>query len=135
MGTETFRLASTAAITSFIVSFGVVKAVTNLVSGQLADGWGRKKTLVLGWVVGLPVPFLIMWAPAWGWIVVANALLGSSQRLCWSMAVIIKVDVVGPRQRGLAVGLNEPDGFPDRVSALPAGARRGFSKNSIGRAH
>jgi MFS family permease len=69
IGSETFQLASTAAITSFIVSFGVVKAMTNLVSGQLADSWGRKKTLVLGWAVGLPVPFLIMWAPAWGWIV------------------------------------------------------------------
>src|SRR6516165_5982613 len=71
IGSETFQLASTAAVTSFIVSFGVVKAVTNLVSGQLADSWGRKKTLIIGWAVGLPVPFLIMWAPAWEWIVAA----------------------------------------------------------------
>src|SRR5215510_7174880 len=72
IGSETFQLASTVAVTSFIISFGVVKAITNLVSGQLADSWGRKKTLVLGWAVGLPVPFLIMWAPSWEWIVAAN---------------------------------------------------------------
>lgn len=111
IGSETFQLASTAAITSFIVSFGIVKAVTNLVSGQLADTWGRKKTLVLGWAVGLPVPFLIMWAPSWGWIVAANVLLGINQGLSWSMTVIMKVDLVGPRQRGLAVGLNEFAGY------------------------
>lgn len=111
IGNETFQLASTAAVTSFIVSFGIVKAVTNLVSGQLADGWGRKKTLVLGWAVGLPVPFLIMWASAWGWIVAANVLLGINQGLCWSMTVIMKIDLVGPRQRGLAVGLNEFAGY------------------------
>jgi MFS family permease len=111
IGSETFQLASTAAVTSFIVSFGIVKAVTNLVSGQLADGWGRKKTLMLGWAVGLPVPFLIMWAPSWGWIVTANVLLGINQGLCWSMTVIMKIDLVGPRQRGLAVGLNEFAGY------------------------
>ena len=111
IGSETFQLASTAAVTSFIVSFGIVKALTNLVSGQLADAWGRKKTLILGWAVGLPVPFLIMWAPAWGWIVAANALLGVNQGLAWSMTVIMKVDLVGPRQRGLAVGLNEFAGY------------------------
>jgi MFS family permease len=111
IGSETFQLASTAAVTSFIVSFGIVKAVTNLVSGQLADGWERKKTLVLGWAVGLPVPFLIMWAPAWGWIVAANVLLGIIQGLCWSMRVIMKIDLVGPRQRGLPVGLNEFAGY------------------------
>ncbi len=111
IGSETFQLTSTAAVTSFIVSFGVVKAVTNLVSGQLADSWGRKKTLVLGWGVGLPVPFLIMWAPEWRWIVAANVLLGINQGLSWSMTVIMKVDLVGPRQRGLAVGLNEFAGY------------------------
>jgi MFS family permease len=111
IGSETFHLASTVAVTSFIISFGVVKAVTNLVSGQLADTWGRKKTLVLGWAVGLPVPFLIMWAPTWEWIVAANVLLGINQGLCWSMTVIMKVDLVGPRQRGFAVGLNEFAGY------------------------
>ena len=111
IGSETFQLASTVAVTSFIISFGIVKAVTNLVSGQLADTWGRKKTLVLGWAVGLPVPFLIMWAPTWEWIVAANVLLGINQGLSWSMTVIMKVDLVGPRQRGLAVGLNEFAGY------------------------
>jgi MFS family permease len=111
IGSETFQLASTVAVTSFIISFGVVKAITNLVSGQLADTWGRKKTLVLGWAVGLPVPFLIIWAPTWGWIVAANVLLGINQGLSWSMTVIMKVDLVGPRQRGLAVGLNEFAGY------------------------
>jgi MFS family permease len=111
IGSETFQLASTVAVTSFIISFGVVKAITNLVSGQLADTWGRKKTLVLGWAVGLPVPFLIMWAPTWEWIVAANVLLGVNQGLSWSMTVIMKVDLVGPRQRGLAVGLNEFAGY------------------------
>jgi MFS family permease len=85
--------------------------VTNLVSGQLADSWGRKRTLVLGWAVGLPVPFLIMWAPSWQWIVAANVLLGVNQGLAWSMTVIMKIDLVGPRQRGLAVGLNEFAGY------------------------
>src|SRR5579872_5368930 len=111
IGTETFRLASTAAVTSFIVSFGIVKAITNLVSGQLADDWGRKKTLVLGWAIGIPVPFLIMWAPSWRWIIAANVLLGVNQGLSWSMTVIMKIDLVGPRQRGLAVGLNEFAGY------------------------
>jgi len=111
IGTETFHLASTVAVTSFIISFGVIKAITNLVSGQLADSWGRKKTLILGWVVGLPVPFLIMWAPSWEWIVAANVLLGVNQGLAWSMTVIMKIDLVGPRQRGLAVGLNEFAGY------------------------
>src|SRR5215831_12265286 len=95
IGTETFHLASTVAVTSFIISFGVVKAITNLVSGQLADSWGRKKTLI----------------PGWEWIVAANVLLGVNQGLAWSMTVIMKIDLVGPRQRGLAVGLNEFAGY------------------------
>lgn len=111
IGSETFRIESTALVTSFIVSFGATKALTNLVSGQLADGWGRKRTLVLGWVVGLPVPFLIIWAPNWSWIIAANVLLGVNQGLSWSMTVIMKVDLVGPKQRGLAVGLNEFAGY------------------------
>lgn len=108
---ETFHLASTTLITSFIVSFGLVKAFANLVSGQLADRWGRKHLLVLGWAFGLPVPFLILWAPSWGWIVAANALLGINQGFAWSMTVIMKVDLVGPKSRGLAVGLNEFAGY------------------------
>lgn len=111
IGTEEFRIASTTLVVSFIVSFGVVKAFANLVSGQLADRWGRKRVLVLGWLFGLPVPFMILWAPDWNWIIAANALLGISQGLAWSMTVIMKVDLVGPKGRGLAVGLNEFAGY------------------------
>ncbi|QNK01849.1 MFS transporter [Dyella telluris] len=111
IGAETFHLQSTTLITSFIVSFGVVKALANLVSGQLADTWGRKRVLVIGWLLGLPVPFLIMAAPAWGWIVAANVLLGLSQGFAWSMTVIMKIDLAGSRSRGLAVGLNEFAGY------------------------
>ncbi|RVD24265.1 MFS transporter [Mesorhizobium sp. M4B.F.Ca.ET.017.02.2.1] len=111
IGSEEFGIASTTLVVSFIVSFGVVKALANLVSGQLADAWGRKRVLVLGWLVGLPVPFMIIWAPSWGWVIAANALLGINQGLAWSMTVIMKVDLVGPKSRGLAVGLNEFAGY------------------------
>jgi MFS family permease len=111
IGAEEFGIASTTLVVSFIVSFGVVKAIANLVSGQLADHWGRKRVLVLGWLVGLPVPFMIVWAPSWRWVVAANALLGINQGLAWSMTVIMKVDLVGPKSRGLAVGLNEFAGY------------------------
>ncbi|MCI3132816.1 MFS transporter [Phenylobacterium aquaticum] len=111
IGSEEFRIASTTLVTSFIVSFGVVKAFTNLVSGHFADVYGRKPLLVLGWLIGLPVPFMIGWGPSWGWIVAANALLGVSQGLAWSMTVIMKIDLVGPKSRGLAVGLNEFAGY------------------------
>lgn len=111
IGTEEFRIESTALVTSFIVSFGLVKACANLVSGQLADTWGRKRVLVIGWLIGLPVPFLIAAAPAWEWIVAANVLLGLSQGFAWSMTVIMKIDLVGPKGRGLAVGLNEFAGY------------------------
>jgi MFS family permease len=111
IGTEEFGLLLNTAVVSFIISFGVVKACINLVSGVLADRYGRKRILVLGWLVGLPVPFMIIWAPSWGWIVAANVLLGINQGLAWSMAVIMKIDLAGPRQRGLAVGLNEFAGY------------------------
>lgn len=111
IGAEEFGLASTTLVVSFIVSFGLVKAFANLVSGQLADVWGRKRVLVLGWLVGLPVPFMIIWAPSWEWIIAANALLGINQGLAWSMTMIMKVDLVGPKSRGLAVGLNEFAGY------------------------
>jgi len=111
IGSEEFGIASTTLVVSFIVSFGLVKAFANLVSGQLADRWGRKRVLVLGWLVGLPVPFMIIAAPAWEWIIAANALLGVSQGLAWSMTMIMKVDLVGPKSRGLAVGLNEFAGY------------------------
>src|SRR5881396_3264245 len=111
IGSEEFGITSTTIVLSFIVSFGVIKALSNLVSGQLADAWGRKHVLVLGWLVGLPVPFMIVWAPSWGWVVAANALLGINQGLAWSMTVLMKVDLVGPKSRGLAVGLNEFAGY------------------------
>jgi MFS family permease len=111
IGAEEFHLHSTTLIVSFIVSFGVVKALANLVSGQLADSWGRKRVLILGWLFGLPVPFILMAAPSWAWIVAANVLLGLNQGFAWSMTVIMKVDLVGPKSRGLAVGLNEFAGY------------------------
>jgi MFS family permease len=111
IGSEEFHIASTTLVVSFIVSFGVVKALANLVSGHLADAWGRKRVLVVGWLFGLPVPFMVMWGPSWEWVVVANALLGINQGFAWSMTVIMKVDLVGPKSRGLAVGLNEFAGY------------------------
>ena len=111
IGSEEFQIASTTLVVSFIVSFGIVKAFSNLVSGQLADQWGRKRVLVLGWLVGLPFPFIIMTATDWTWIIAANVLLGISQGLAWSMTVIMKIDLVGPKSRGLAVGLNEFAGY------------------------
>ena len=111
VGSQEFGLVLRTAIFSFIVSFGVVKALSNLLSGSLADSLGRKRVLVAGWVVGVPVPFLIMLAPSWGWIVAANVLLGANQGLTWSMTVLMKIDLVGPRQRGLATGLNEFAGY------------------------
>ncbi len=111
VGSQEFGLVLRTAIFSFIVSFGVVKALSNLLSGSLADSLGRKRVLVAGWVVGVPVPFLIMLAPSWGWIVAANVMLGANQGLTWSMTVLMKIDLVGPRQRGLATGLNEFAGY------------------------
>ncbi|CAM8753310.1 Major facilitator superfamily (MFS_1) transporter [Burkholderia pseudomallei] len=111
IGSEEFHIGSTTLITSFIISFGVVKAFANLVSGQLADTWGRKRVLVIGWLLGLPVPFMIVAAPSWEWVMAANVLLGLSQGFAWSMTVIMKIDLVGPKGRGLAVGLNEFAGY------------------------
>ena len=111
IGADVFKIASTAAVLSFIVSFGIVKACANLVSGQLADYWGRKRVLIVGWLCALPVPFMIIFAPTWEWVIAANALLGISQGFAWSMTVLMKVDLVGPKGRGLAVGLNECFGY------------------------
>jgi MFS family permease len=111
VGSQEFGLVLKTAIFSFIISFGIVKAFSNLLSGTLADRIGRKKVLVAGWIVGVPVPFMIMLAPSWGWIVAANVLLGANQGLAWSMTVLMKIDLVGPRGRGLAVGLNEFAGY------------------------
>ena len=111
IGSKEFGIASTTLVVSFIISFGVVKAFANLISGHFADTWGRKRVLVLGWLAGLPVPFMIIGATDWSWIIAANALLGVSQGFAWSMTVIMKVDLVGPKSRGLAVGLNEFAGY------------------------
>jgi len=111
IGVEEFKIVSTTLVASFIISFGVIKALANLVSGQLADVWGRKRVLIIGWLFGLPVPFIVMWAPSWEWVIAANALLGINQGFAWSMTVIMKVDLVGPKSRGLAVGLNEFAGY------------------------
>src|SRR5262252_4183 len=106
-----FHLAVRAAILSFIVVFGVSKALTNYLAGRLSDRFGRKLVLIAGWLVAAPVPFLLIWAPSWTWILFANLLLGVSQGLTWSTTVIMKIDLVGPKQRGLAMGLNEFAGY------------------------
>jgi len=108
---QDFQLVARAAVLSFIVVFGVTKALTNYAAGRLADRIGRKQVLVAGWVVALPVPLILMWAPSWSWILFANALLGISQGLTWSTTVIMKIDLVGPERRGLAMGLNEFAGY------------------------
>lgn len=117
-----FHLAAKSAVLSFIVVFGVTKALTNYLAGRLSDRVGRKRVLVGGWLVAAPVPFLLMWAPSWGWVLAANALLGISQGLTWSTTVIMKIDLAGPKRRGLAMGLNEFAGyFAVAGSALATG--------------
>src|SRR5712691_4161132 len=117
-----FGLVSKTVVLSFLVSFGIVKALTNLFAGQLADRIGRKPLLVAGWLAALPVPLLIIWAPSWGWVVFANVLLGVNQGLCWSTTVIMKIDLVGPARRGLAMGVNEFAGYVAvSLSALVTG--------------
>jgi MFS family permease len=117
-----FGLASRAAIMSFLVSFGVVKALANLFSGRLSERIGRKRILVAGWLAGLPVPLILIFAPNWGWVIFANVLLGINQGLCWSATVIMKIDLAGPRRRGLAVGVNECAGYlAVSLSALMTG--------------
>jgi MFS family permease len=111
VGEEEFGLASRTAILSFVVAFGLAKAFTNLSAGVLADHVGRKRLLVIGWLVALPVPAMIAFAPSWGWIVAANVLLGVNQGLAWSMTVVMKIDLAGPARRGLALGLNEAAGY------------------------
>jgi MFS family permease len=113
LGAQVFGLASQAAILSFLVSFGIVKAVSNAAAGHLADVHGRRRILLAGWVAGIPVPFLLLFAPPphWWLIVLANAFLGVNQGLCWSMTVVSKIDLVGPEDRGLAMGLNEFAGY------------------------
>ncbi|MFZ1881011.1 MAG: MFS transporter [Gaiellaceae bacterium] len=111
VGKEDFGLSSSAAILAFVLAFGAAKACTNLAAGALADRFGRKRLLVLGWLVALPVPLLIGLAPSWWFIVAANLLLGINQGLAWSMTVVMKIDLAGPTRRGLALGLNEAAGY------------------------
>ena len=119
---DEFGLTKFTAALTFIVAFGIVKAGTNFFAGTLSDRYGRKPVLVAGWLIGLPVPLLLMWAPTWGWVVFANVLLGVNQGLTWSTTVIMKIDLVGPAKRGLAMGLNEAAGYGAvAVTALATG--------------
>jgi MFS family permease len=119
---QEFQLVAKTAVLSFIVVFGITKAFTNYLAGRLSDRFGRKHVLVAGWLAAVPVPFLLMWAPSWSWVLVANALLGVSQGLTWSTTVIMKIDLAGPKNRGLAMGLNEFAGyFAVAGSALATG--------------
>jgi predicted MFS family arabinose efflux permease len=111
IGEADFGVGSSTAVLSFIVAFGLAKALTNLGAGALADRMGRRRLLLLGWLVALPVPVLIEVAPSWGWVVAANVFLGVNQGLAWSMTVLMKIDLVGPKRRGLALGLNESAGY------------------------
>jgi MFS family permease len=122
LATGTFHLEAYTAALTFILAFGVAKAVTNYLAGTWSDRFGRKPVLVAGWVIAMPVPLLLIWAPTWGWVVAANLLLGISQGLTWSTTVIMKIDLVGPGRRGLAMGFNEAAGYGAvAVTALATG--------------
>ena len=117
-----FGLTAFTASLTFIVAFGAVKAITNFFAGTLSDRHGRKPVLIAGWLIGLPIPLIIIWAPTWGWIIFANVLLGINQGLTWSTTVIMKIDLAGPKQRGFAMGLNEAAGYGAvAVTALATG--------------
>jgi len=119
---QEFGLTAFTATLTFIVAFGAVKAITNFFAGTLSDRYGRKPVLVAGWIIAIPIPLLLIWAPSWGWVVFANILLGVNQGLTWSTTVIMKIDLVGPARRGFAMGLNEAAGYGAvAVTALATG--------------
>ena len=129
IGRNEFGIESNTLIVSFIASFGAVKAILNLFAGSMSDRWGRKRMLVLGWLFGLPVPFILLFAPDWDWIIFANVLLGINQGLTWSMTVNMKIDLVGRKRRGLALGLNEFAGY---VSVALVGFVTGYLAATFG---
>lgn len=129
IGKDIFGIQSNAIILSFIASFGLVKALLNLYAGALAERWGRKKVLILGWLFGIPVPFILLFAPDWNWIIFANVLLGVNQALAWSMTVNMKIDLVGKERRGLALGLNEFAGY---ISVAAVGFATGYLASVYG---
>ncbi len=122
LGEQEFGVGSRTALLAFIGSFGLVKALTNLFAGHFSERTGRRPLLIAGWLAALPVPLLIIWAPTWSWIIVANLLLGVNQGLCWSTTVVMKIDLVGPRRRGLAMGLNEFAGYLAMAASAYAGS-------------
>jgi MFS family permease len=123
LGQREFHLTAYTAALTYILAFGATKAVTNFFAGTLSDRYGRKPVLLAGWLVAIPVPLLLIWAPSWGWVVAANVLLGVNQGLAWSTTVIMKIDLVGPHRRGLAMGLNEAAGYlAVAATALATGA-------------
>jgi MFS family permease len=129
IGKDIFGIQSNAIILSFIASFGLVKALLNLYAGALAERWGRKKVLITGWLFGIPVPFILLFAPDWNWIIFANVLLGVNQALAWSMTVNMKIDLVGKEKRGLALGLNEFAGY---ISVAMVGFATGYLASVYG---
>jgi MFS family permease len=111
LATEVFGLTGYTFLLTYVMAFGITKAITNYLAGTWSDRFGRKPVLVAGWLLAIPVPLMLIWAPSWGWVVAANVLLGLNQGLTWSTTVVMKIDLVGPRQRGLAMGLNEAAGY------------------------
>ncbi len=111
LATSVFGLSGYTFLLTYVLAFGITKALTNYLAGTWSDRFGRKPVLVVGWLLAIPVPLMLIWAPSWGWVVAANVLLGVNQGLTWSTTVVMKIDLVGPRQRGLAMGLNEAAGY------------------------
>lgn len=123
LGQQTFQLTAYSAALTYILAFGLTKAATNFFAGTLCDRYGRKPVLLAGWIAAIPIPAMIIFAPNWGWVIAANVLLGVNQGLAWSTTVIMKIDLAGPKQRGLAMGLNEAAGYVAvAITALATGA-------------